>query len=87
MVKTSLLVGSKIFSDSLLKIYNTSKELEGSILFQLAWDDLSNSSVSISCGKDCVVIVALWDHEYRQDSLMKLLQLNDWMLHKRQQIW
>ena len=86
MAKVSAVVGSQIFLDSLIRMDSISKEIDGSTLFQLSWDDVGNSSVSISCGQDCVVIVALWEHDNRHDDLIDLLQLDGWMLRKEQQM-
>ena len=86
MKMQNALIGTTVFNDDSMTISSISKELFGSYLFQLSWNDNSNSSISILCDKDCVVIVALWDHGNRQDNLISLLQQESWMLKKEQQI-
>ena len=86
MKMQNALIGTTVFNDDSMTISSISKELFGSYLFQLSWNDNSNSSISILCDKDCVVIVALWDHGNRQDNLISLLQLESWMLRKEQKI-
>ena len=86
MKMQNALIGTTVFNDDSMTISSISKELFGSYLFQLSWNDDSNSSISIFCDKDCVVIVALWDHGNRQDNLISLLQQESWMLKKEQHI-
>ena len=86
MTMISALIGSRTFIDNAMTISSLSKDLLGSYLFQLKWDLVNSSSVSISCDRDCVVIVALWEHESRQDSLIDSLQYDGWLLKNDQQI-
>ena len=91
MVKTRTGIGAKLFYDNLLSIRRFAKELSGSNLFQLSWDDSSHSNVSISCVKDCAVIVAIWENlKYeditRQSDLINILQSEGWILRSGLQI-
>lgn len=86
MAMISALIGSRIFKDYAMTISSISNDLLGSYLFQLEWEIVNSSSVSISCNRDCVVIVALWEHESRQDSLINSLQFDGWLLKNDQPI-
>ena len=86
MTMISALIGSRIFVDNAMTISSLSKDLFGLYLFELKWDLVNSSSVSISCDRDCVVIVALWEHESRQDSLINSFQFDGWLLKNDQQI-
>ena len=69
-----------------MEIRSISKELGGSNLFQLNWYEYKSSAISVSCDKDCAIIVALWVDEDRQDRWIKSLQDNGWMLRHELEI-
>ena len=79
IAKISAKVGSKLFVDDFKKIYKMPKLLYGSNMFQLSWHDTNNSSISVTCERKCVVIVAIWEHKNRVDSLMNSYQSDNWM--------
>ena len=86
VAKLSALTGSKIFNDETITLSSISKELGGSTLFQMSWNDLSATIMTLSCKENCAIIVVLWEHENRQDDLMDTLQHEGWMLKKEQKI-
>ena len=73
-------ISTKIFHDDTKWISSMSKELRGSNLLQLGWDDEKPKSVNVSCSLNCVVVVAIWEHECRQDTLTDILQKQGWTL-------
>ena len=73
-------ISTKIFHDDTKWISSMSKELRGSNLLQLGWDDEKPKSVNVSCSLNCVVVVAIWEHEGRQDTLTDILQKQGWTL-------
>ena len=70
----------------LLMVSEISKALVGSNLFQLPWDDKNNISVSATCHTKCAVIIAIWEHDNRQDRFINMLQVDGWMLKNDIQI-
>ena len=84
MEVSSSLLGSRIFVDKTMKISNISKELVGSYFYHLRWEEQTNTSISVSCDEDCAVILAIWEHEDRQDRMSRLLQSTDWISKKEQ---
>ena len=86
MEVSSSLLGSRIFADKSMKISNISKELVGSYFYHLRWEDATNTSISVSCDEDCAVILAIWEHEDRQDEMTRLLQSTDWILKNEQKL-
>lgn len=84
---TSALTGSRLFEDNSMTISNISKELSGSHLFQLNWDDRNSSLVTISSDQNCAVVVAVWQRETRPANLMKILLEDGWILKDDQEIW
>ena len=58
------------------------KVLDGSNLYQLSWRDNGNSSISVTCKRECVVTVAAWEHEKRLDSIASLNQADGWIFLK-----
>ena len=79
-------IDSKPFYDTFLKITSMSEVFQGSSLFQLSWNDVKNSSFTVFCSNDCVVIVAVWEYAGRRDNLIDTLQGDGWVLKKDQQI-
>ena len=73
-------ISTKIFHDDTKWISSMSKELRGSNLIQLGWYDEKPKSVNVSCSLNCVVVVAIWEHEGRQDTLTDILQKQGWTL-------
>ena len=55
-------------------------------MFQLNWNDVNNKSVSIFSDKDCAVIVAIYDQKNRRDSLIAVLQVEEWEVKKEIEI-
>ena len=86
MEMSSSLLGSRIFVDKTMKVSNISKELVGSYFYPLRWEDATNTSTSVSCDEDCAVILAIWEHEDRQDRMSRLLQSTDWISKKEQNL-
>ena len=78
--------GARIFLDDSMELSNISKELGGSNLFQLGWDDVNSTSISVSCDKGCTVVVAIWDHKDREDRLLNSLRTDRWVLRNEQLI-
>ena len=77
---------SQIFHDSEGRFESISEELDKSNFFQLSWEDVNNNLVSVSCNTDCIVIVVAWEDIYRQDSLISILEEQDWILKEDQQV-
>ena len=86
MEVSSSLLGSRIFADKTMKISNISKQLVGSYFYHLRWEDATNTTISVSCDEDCAVILAIWEHEDRQDTMASFLQSTDWIPKKEQKI-
>ena len=78
---------SKLFSDNDMAIETISKELRESNLFQLNWNDVNSSSITVSCNnKDCAVIVVAWEHAARYGNITNILKSQDWILKYEQQL-
>ena len=77
--------GNKIFNDVSLKIDHISDNLlqfvghETSTFYKLSWKDTNQTSISVSCDKECVVITVLWEDETLQDSLRFDLLNQGWI--------
>ena len=78
---------TKLFGDNTHQLFSISKLLVGSQLFKLSWDDRNDTSYSVSCDKSAGVIVAIWDYENRQDTMINLLQAEGWILKNEQPLW
>ena len=76
----------KVFHDSGRKFFSISKALNLMTFFQLSWEDVGNYLVSVSCNKDCAVIVVVWEHEDRQDNIINILKDQDWLPKPDQQV-
>lgn len=86
IAKVNAIFGSTIFQEYSWRISSISDELRGSNLYELGWDNVNNSSVSVVCYEDCAVVVALWENENRQERLMSSLQYDGWIWKKEQKI-
>ena len=86
MPKTIAATDSQIFHDSERQLSRIPRVLRGSEMFQLSWNDVNNSSFSVSCVEKCEITVALWEHDNRQDILLNSLLANGWILKKGQQV-
>ena len=73
-------ISTKIFHDDTKWISSMSKELIGSNLIQLGWNDEKPKSINVSCSLDCVVVVTIWERQGREDTLTDILQKQDWTL-------
>ena len=78
--------GIKVFHDHSLRLFSISKELSGSNLFHLSWYDDSKTSISVSCDKNCVLIVVVWKLRSRRNGLISQLQGEGWSLKDDLQI-
>ena len=76
---------TKLFHDSVRRIDSISKDLDGSIFFQLSWEDVDSKSFSVSCNTGCAAIVVVWEHNDRQDNVIKNLKGQEWILKTEQQ--
>ena len=79
-------ISTKIFHDDTKWISSMSKELRGSNLLLLGWNDETPKSVNVSCSLDCVVIVMIWERDGRQHALTDLLQNQGWTLKNDLQV-
>ena len=74
--------GSKIFHDMSMKIDHVSDILSqksSKSFYRLSWKDTNQTSISVSCQKDCVVIVVLWEDRTLQDILINDLKNKGWI--------
>ena len=79
---TIAIEGSKIFHDVSITIDHISDMLylqASSLFYRLSWKDTNQTSISVSCNKDCVVIVVLWEDETLHDSLQNDLMNQGWI--------
>ena len=90
MALSGAFTGSNLFDDERKTISTLSKELAGSYLVQLSWNDVRSSSFSVSCSKDCSVIIAIWkgkSNNAGSDDQWKNPYLTDgWILKKEQKL-
>ena len=75
-----------IFNDSVKRMDSIPHELEGTSFFQLSWNDVSETSISVSCNKNCVVIIVAWENESRLDNSTRMLNDQGWVLRRKEQI-
>ena len=75
-----------VFHDHSMRLSGISKDLSGSSLFHLSWYDVSNTSISVSCSKNCVLIVVVWKLQGRKNCLINQLQDEGWLLKDDQHI-
>ena len=84
------LTGSNIFNDESKTISTLSKELAGAYLAQLNWNDVRNSSFSVSCSKACSVIIAIWNGKTKniggEDQWRNAYLADGWILKKEQEL-
>ena len=84
------LTGSNIFNDESKTISTLSKELAGAYLAQLSWNDVRNSSFSVSCSKACSVIIAIWNGKTKniggEDQWRNPYLADGWILKKEQEL-
>ena len=84
------LTGSNIFNDESKTISTLSKELAGAYLAQLNWNDVRNSSFSVSCSKACSVIIAIWNGKTKnivgEDQWRNSYLADGWILKKEQEL-
>ena len=74
--------GTKIFHDAPMIIDQISDILSqksSSLFYRLSWKDTNQTSISVSCTKDCVVIVVIWEDETLQDTLRNNLMNQGWI--------
>ena len=74
--------GSKIFHDMSMKIDHVSDILSqksSKSFYRLSWKDTNQTSISVSCNIDCVVIGVFWEDETLQDSLRNDLMSKGWI--------
>ena len=76
---------SRLFYDDDRKIDSIPKDLDQSIFFQLSWENVDNTSVEVSCNKDCAAIVVVWEHNDREDNVIDILTGQNWILRSEQQ--
>lgn len=62
------------------------EELDKSNFFQLSWNDVNDNLVSVSCNTDCIVIVVAWEYSGRQDTIISILEEQDWILKEEQHV-
>ena len=90
MALSGALAGSTIFDDESKTISTLSKELAGSYLAQLSWNDVRNSSFSVSCSKACSVIMATWNGKMKniggEDQWRHRYQIDGWIFKKEQKL-
>ena len=86
IAKLNAIFGSTLFHEYSWRISRISEELRGSNLYELGWDNVNKSSISVVCYKDCAVVVALWENEHRHENLMSSLQYDGWIRKKEQNI-
>ena len=77
---------SKLFHDSSREIDSISEDLYQKNFFRLSWKGVDNDLVSVSCNKDCAIIVVAWEHSSRQENLIPLLEHQDWILKEEQEV-
>ena len=84
------LTGSNMFNDESKTISTLSKELAGAYLAQLNWNDVRNSSFSVSCSKACSVIIAIWNGKTKniggEDQWRNAYLADGWILKKEQEL-
>ena len=76
---------STLFHDDNRRIDIIPKDLDQSIFFQLSWENVDNTSVEVSCNKDCAAIVVAWEHNDREDNVIDILTGQNWILRSEQQ--